>query len=255
MSEIASVIPFSTATRMSEAEYDAERARLTALYGETSVEAAAKRDQALARLFERSKWTQEQLAAKENKSRQWIVTRLRFGAFLNFATVVAKAESVPNNLTEGRFRSYWSRTDNDGDDRDRFHAVIRMMQSERVTAPRRPKIGNKIREQFADGKWHNLDVIANKLDADVDHVRETLDGISKNQTYDCRAEKKKVGTGSAYRVFKLDKAISLDEITEKLTPILLGLEAEGKKTMATMAPAAVAILAHKLRTLLKEWSE
>jgi len=203
--------------------------------------------------FHNDEMTQEQLAEKEGKTRQQIARQLCFGRFLNFAPMGANVESLPNNLTERRFRSYWDRTS--GDERDRFHEVAKLMRSERITAPRRPKIGNRIREQFADGKWHNLDVIAAKLDADVDHVRETLDGISKNQTYDCRAEKKKVGTGSAYRVFKLDKTISLDEIVEKLTPILLGLEVEGKKTMATMAPAAVAILAHKLRTLLKEWSE
>jgi hypothetical protein len=49
--------------------------KLTALYGESSVEAAAKRDQALALLFARSGWTQEQLAE-------------------NFITTVIKIESL-----------------------------------------------------------------------------------------------------------------------------------------------------------------
>jgi hypothetical protein len=37
--------------------------------------------------------------------------RLRFGRFLNFITTVINPESMPANLTEGRFRSYWEQTD------------------------------------------------------------------------------------------------------------------------------------------------
>jgi len=36
---------------------------------------------------------------------------LRFGHFLNFATTVAKADSLPANLTERRFRALWEQTD------------------------------------------------------------------------------------------------------------------------------------------------
>jgi hypothetical protein len=43
-----------------------------------------------------------ELAQKEGKSRQWIVCRVRFGAFLTFATTVAKTNSLPVNLTEAR---------------------------------------------------------------------------------------------------------------------------------------------------------
>lgn len=31
----------------------------------------------------------------------------RFGRFLNFLTMVRNPESIPNNLTERRFRSFW----------------------------------------------------------------------------------------------------------------------------------------------------
>src|SRR5262245_52706437 len=63
-----------------------------------------KRDQALALLFYRSGWTQEELAEKEGKSVSWISYRLRFGRFLNFSTVVEKSENRPKAFTEGRFR-------------------------------------------------------------------------------------------------------------------------------------------------------
>src|SRR5262245_56778888 len=79
-------------TRMTEAEYDAERAKLRELYGESSAEASAKRDQAMALLFRRSGWTQEQLARKEGKTQQWIAYRLRFGRFLHFTTMVVKSD-------------------------------------------------------------------------------------------------------------------------------------------------------------------
>ena len=84
------------------------RARLRELYGESSVE--AKRDQALAQLFARSGWTQEELGKKEGKSQDWISLRLRFGRFLNFTTAVVNSE-LPRNLTEWRFRELWEQTD------------------------------------------------------------------------------------------------------------------------------------------------
>jgi hypothetical protein len=125
----------------------------------------------------------------------------------------------------------------------------------RVPRPRRPKIGCAIREHFADGKWHAVETIATKIEADQDHVATTLDGICKNQTYSCRAEKKKVGTHVEYRIFKLNKTISSHELIEKLAPIVEGLKEQGRKNMVTMSPQTVAVLAHRLQKLLDEWAE
>lgn len=238
--------------RMSEAVYDIARAELRETYGDTRQEAGARFEQELARLFYRSGWTQDELAKKEGKSQQWIVTKLRFGRFLNFTTTVVNTESILKNITEGRFRSYWERTESGPNERARFGEVIKLMQ-----APKRPAIGEAIKESFADGKWHGVATIAKGIDAEEDHVRETLDRITrKNTTYfGCKAEKKHVGTDVAYRIFKIDRTISSAEIAEKLAPILSGLEAQGKKTLATMSPGKVSILAHELRKLLKEWTE
>ena len=49
------------------------------------------------------------LAQKEGKSQRWISYRLTFGRFLNFAPMGANSESLPNDLTERRFRSFWRR--------------------------------------------------------------------------------------------------------------------------------------------------
>jgi transcriptional regulator with XRE-family HTH domain len=241
---------------MSEVEYDAARAALRATYGETSVEANAKRDQALARLFAHSNWTQEELAKKEGKSQSWIQYRLRFGRFLDFTTMVVKAENVPNNLTERRFRQFWEQTDASGSKEEfRFRQIVKALHGAHVTSPRRPAIGAKIRERFADGKWHSLEVIAEKIEANIDHVRETLASISKNQNYGCKAEKKPSGKSTSYRIFKLDRAISSAELLEKLAPIIKALEEQGRQNVATMSPPTVAILAGKLRKMLGEWTE
>jgi hypothetical protein len=54
------------------------------------------------------------LAAKERKSQQWISRRMLFGRFLSFTPTGVNAETLPINLGEWRFRSYWDRTDKFG---------------------------------------------------------------------------------------------------------------------------------------------
>jgi hypothetical protein len=123
-----------------------------------------------------------------------------------------------------------------------------------ATSKRRPSIGETIKEHFADGKWHPFDTIVEGLGADKKHVLDTINGMSKNGYFGCRVERKRVGTDTEFRIFKEDKTISLDELIEKLTPIIKELKAEGKKNMATMSPATVAHLAGKLSNLLDEWA-
>jgi len=244
--------------RMTEAEYDRERHRLRDLYGDSSVEAAAKRDQAMAKLFLHSNWTQEEIAAKEGKSRPWVVCRVRFARFLDFVTTVTNSEKLPKNLTEGRFREFWSQTNReDGNDLDRFQAVYDLItERSTVMQPRRPKIGDEIVKEFGDGKWHSPSVIAERLDVPVDHVESTLTTMrALRGTYNAKCERKQVGRGHHYRIFKRDHQVSSAELTEKLAPIVEGLMLEGKKNAATIAPRQVIILAHQLQKLLKEWSE
>jgi hypothetical protein len=61
--------------RMTESEYDRERTELLATYGRNASEANGRREQALAILFHRSGWTQEELAKKEGRSQQHIARR------------------------------------------------------------------------------------------------------------------------------------------------------------------------------------
>jgi hypothetical protein len=77
--------------------------------------------------------------------------------------------------------------------------------------------------------------------------------MSKNGYFGCKVERKRVGTHTEFRIFKENKKISLDELVEKLTPIIKDLKAEGRKNMATMSPATVGYLAGMLEKLVDEW--
>jgi hypothetical protein len=63
----------------------------------------AKRDQALAKLYRDSGWTERELAANEGKSQTWIHFRLTFGRFL----ITSGNQTLPSDFTERRFRAYW----------------------------------------------------------------------------------------------------------------------------------------------------
>ena len=120
---------------------------------------------------------------------------------------------------------------------------------------RRPSIRKLIKDQFANGKWHSIDKIVERLRADKNHVLETIKGMSKTGDFCCRVERKRVGQHIEFRIFTKDKTVSVEELTTKLRPIVEGLKAEGKKNMATMVPAEVAMLAARLERLLNEWAE
>lgn len=257
-SDTATVLDFQSSGRMTEAEYERERHRLRDLYGDSSIEAAAKRDQAMALLFIRSGWTQEQLAEKERTTQSHIAKRLRFGRFLSFSPTGLNLENVPKNLTEFKFRGYWSKTDKtETNERIRFRAVHALIAEDvALRSQRRPKIGKELVAAFGDGKWHNPEKMASKLTVEVELVEATLTTMrALRGTYGARAERKKVGRGFHYRIFKADKTVSASELAEKLTPIIEGLTVEGKKNAATAAPRAVFILAANLQRLLDEWTE
>lgn len=251
--ETAEVVSFRS--RMSEAEYERERASLRTLYGNSSTEAVAKRDQAMADLFIRSGWTQEELAAKEGKDQAWVTRRLRFGRFLNFMPNGINAENLPDGLTEGRFRGFWEQTKGEINERVRFRMVHDLL-AEQASLKRRPAIGKQLVDTYADGKWHAPRTMAAQLGLDLDHVESTLNTMKALRgTYGCKAERKKVGRVWHYRIFKAEKKVSSAELAEKLAPIIDGLMIEGKKNPATASPPAVLILAHQLKRLVDEWSE
>lgn len=120
--------------RPTEAQYDYARERLRSWYGNSSNEAAAKSEQALARLSNQAHqggWTREELAKKEGKPKSQIDRLLHFGRFLAFVPMSINAEALRVDLSERRFRGYWERTSGTNE-RQRFASVLKLMKKEAV---------------------------------------------------------------------------------------------------------------------------
>ena len=223
------------------------------LYGDNKKQAAAKSVEALAMFFAKFVWTPQKIAQKEGKSAPWVTYQLCFGRFLNFFTTVNNSENGSLGLTEWKFRKFWEGTE--GGEYARFQAVLSAMEGATMHRPARPKIGNAIVEHFADGQWHALPTIAKTVgEGDEDHVADTLKTMKDHKTYGVsKVESHPYKATKQFRIFRADKTVSTEEIQTKLDPIITGLEAEGKKNMATMSPGTVARLAALLRRQVQDW--
>lgn len=247
------VVPLEP-NRLRESDYDRERQQIRETYGDSSKEAVARRDQALAALFYRSGWTQEELAKKEGKSPQWIARRVKFGCFLNFSPFGENVHAALPKLTEGSFRKYWEQTDSTGNERMRFLAVLKMLEGASLRRQARPPIGDAIVAKFGDGQWHSLAAIKSHTDAEEDHVLETLNTMKAKGSFGVtNLERKQVGKSWSYRIFRKARMISSDELAPKLDPIIAELKEQGKRNSATFAIGAVAVLAAQLEQLRNEW--
>jgi len=256
MSETTQTLAGRPVGRMIEAEYDQERARLRVLYGVRSKN-NAKLDQAIALLFARTGWTQEELAAKEPRARAQIARLLRLGRFLTFTEL--SSDSLRKSLTEKLFFSYWQDTDeSETNERIRFAAVQRLIEADTtIRRDPRPSIRAAIIERFGDGEWHALKTIAAAVaDGDEDHVAKTIEHMHGSRASGATTERRRYGTSYQYRIFRIGgRKIGIEEIRTKLGPLIEGLIAEGKKNMATMSPGTVAMLAVRLERLLDEWTK
>lgn len=247
----AEIIPFR---RMSESDYERERARLREVYGADKREAGGRSEQELAKLFERSGWTQEQLAMKEGKGQTWVSYQLRFGRFLVFAEHITACD----NLTEGRFRKAWSCTDKAADEPTRFREAAKILSAADLNhKTRNNELGRTIRQQCMDGKWRSAATIAEQVGSTEPEVTYTLEVMRRQGAghIKYKIERKRVGREFQYRLFSKEKTVSSAELAEKLSPIIKELIVEGRKNAATAAPRAVFILAHRIQKLLDEWSE
>jgi hypothetical protein len=121
--------------------------------------------------------------------------------------------------------------------------------------PMSPRVGREMVAKLRRGKWYSAKDVADKAGATERDVHAVLQTMCWRPQHGAKAERKKVGKEIHYRIFKQDKTVSVEELTTKLRPIVEGLKAEGKKNMATMVPAEVAMLAARLERLLNEWAE
>jgi hypothetical protein len=103
-------------------------------------------------------------------------------------------------------------------------------------------------------KWRSAREIAELCRVPVGDVPRLIHLVQSHK-HRAKVESKRIGKEIHYRIFKKDNTVSVEELATKLRPIVEGLKAEGKKNMATMVPAEVAMLAARLERLLNEWAE
>src|SRR5258706_15852490 len=241
---------------MSIAEYQTARQKLRETYGDSREGAGDRWEQELALLFARSRWTERQLADQERHtpgmSKSNVNRLLIFGRFLLFN----KLPPDRGAMTEHEFRGYWRETVK-GDDDTRFREVIRLMEEEpKEPQSDKPKaIGEKLMEQFADGKWYPIEDITAAVNEPMNKIRSTLETMIRRGSFNSECASKPVGKTHHFRIVHQTRKVSADELRTKLGPILKGLIAEGKKNMTTMSPGTVAHLAHQLKTFLDEWTK
>ncbi len=252
-----------TGPRMTEADYRRAREELRATYGESAAQAGAQADQAVAGLFLRSGWTQQQLAAVEGKTQTYISQRLAFGRFLAFIAAAINPEFAPikAKLTEFRFRSYWRRTQDvgSGNERQRFltvqQALLRDLRIGRSTRPKKA-IGAAIKATCADGKWRLLSVLCERVrtvepDATVEDITTVLDWIVQRSTYGLTGEKEKGAKEWRYKLLVSGRYVPLDALMQELSPIIKGLYVEGRKNHVTASPGTVLHLTSLLEKVLE----
>jgi hypothetical protein len=138
----------------------------------------------------------------------------------------------------------------------RFRATPQAMEQQPVRkAPMSAKVGRELIAKLRAGRWYSAKTVAENAGITERDVHSVLHTMCWRPQHGTKAQRKKVGTEIHYRIFKQDKSVSVEELTTKLRPIVEGLKAEGKKNMATMVPAEVAMLAARLERILNEWAE
>lgn len=258
---------------MSREEFSAAWQEHLKTYGPNKQTAGAKSEQHMSDLFARSGWTQDQIAGVVGMSFQHVSRMLNFGAFLvnSPAGESSNLALLKRPLTENRFRSFWKQTGaHKGNDRQRFRATWQLIlaadQDEAAGGGRKPArdhepIRTALGQRFSDGKWHAVEVMADRLGESAKDIHDAIAGAKKfnlkhkGEGYPFEIESKPVGTSVKYRMFKLDRQISLHKVEEELAPIIEGLMIEGKKSPVATSPGTVASLAIQIRKLLEKWGE
>jgi hypothetical protein len=133
--------------------------------------------------------------------------------------------------------------------------MVRMMEQPGPKKKLPSDTSVRIIQKCNGSKWRSASEFAARAGVSEEDVARVIPNIQGSHQHRAKVETKRVGKKRQYRIFAKDKTVSLAELTEKLMPIVEELQIEGKKNMATMVPAKVAILAEKIRRLLDELAE
>jgi hypothetical protein len=131
-----------------------------------------------------------------------------------------------------------------------------MSNAERHASRKNP-VGVAIREKFSDAKWRTAAAIARTLEMPLDDVSHTLELMAKRggsaKNYKC--ERRRRATAFEFRIFSQKRTVGVDELTERLGPLVERLKEQGRRNAATIAISAIAEIASLLESLLTEWSQ
>jgi hypothetical protein len=180
----------------------------------------------LRELFRRSGWTQQRIATKEKHTQSWV-------------SRIVRGENVRPHNHSGVPRT-------------------------KLTKRQRGVLVHQVIAAYIDGHWHQPIDVANQTGLERRQVIDALKWIRASRALDLRIERRSIRqgwrTGGERFEFKIVpvskiKTVSLDELTEKLAPIIKGLELEGRKHYVEMVPTVVLGLAIRLQRLLDEWAQ
>jgi len=248
----------NTSERVLRESHEHQRKIIYEIYGESSQEAIAKRDQALAKLYYDSGCTYHELAKIEKKSIGWINQWLRFGRFLNSPTVMETSAPTTSKLTENKFHLCWKRTDEtESDEYTQFKQVIQLIKQGEILGRSPRGLQSRIIDKFADAKYHPLSVIVAgigepKYEPQISHI---LDLLVKNNNPKIKCERKKVGKTWSYRIFLSEKTVGTVELTEKLTPITKEMQIMCRRAPGTISNTSLGHLATQIENFLEKWCE
>jgi len=134
--------------------------------------------------------------------------------------------------------------------------MVRMMEQDVLRKKKLPgDTSLTVIKTCKGNKWRSALEVADLSGVSEENIARVIHLIQTSHKHRAMVETKRIGKEIHYRIFEKDKTVSVEELTTKLRPIVEGLKAEGKKNMATMVPAEVAMLAARLERLLNEWAE
>lgn len=270
------------ADMMSKREFEARLTEIEEQAAADQERVDGRRDQAMAKLFIETEWSQEELASLLSEkwgkevSQSWMRDHLRFGRFLSFFSSSATKDDwmLPVNLTVTAFTRFWNDTPASGDFRGhkanttaakqdeqrRFALVIEALKSSGLRRKQKP-IRKAIIGLPESKHWHTAAEIAAELTDTLGGTVQADDvgtafrhwSVSVNNPY--RVEKSGTGPEAKYRVVKVKgTVVSRKQVAAwapELIPLMEQLIREARKDRVEVSMTALCDLANKVKKIME----